>query len=190
MRAIRSLTLLLALIAPAAFADSQYQVEMFLLRQNAVPAITSQFAPEDWRQGAKAPSDYDVRKPVLTEQAEKLAADSNYTVLLHKAWQQQVGSEPSRVAISEGQEQFGHFPIEGNVSLRQGRFIEVQANFWVNQLDGNGSVIQSEQLRQVNSTVKNNELTFLDGGHLAVLFKVIAAGTRTTSPAEAEMMEQ
>ena len=41
--------ILLALIAPAAFAETQYQVEMFLVRQNAVPAITSQFAPEDWR---------------------------------------------------------------------------------------------------------------------------------------------
>ena len=190
MRAIRSLTLLLALVAPAAFAETQYQVEMFLVRQNAVPAITSQFAPEDWRQGAKAPSDYDVRKPVLTDQAEKLAADSNYTVLLHKAWQQQVGSEPSRVAISEGQEQFGHFPIEGNFSLKQGRFIEVEANLWVNQLDGNGSVLRSEQFKQSNSNVKGGQLTFLDGGHLAVLLKVTPAGMRKLPEMDPEMMEQ
>lgn len=60
MRAIRCLTLLLTLIAPAAFAAGPYQVEMILVRQNAVPAITSPFAPEDWSAGAprltRAPS--------------------------------------------------------------------------------------------------------------------------------------
>jgi hypothetical protein len=35
MRAIRCLTLLLALFAPAAFAEGLYQVEMILVRQNA-----------------------------------------------------------------------------------------------------------------------------------------------------------
>ncbi|WP_409521269.1 CsiV family protein, partial [Pseudomonas sp.] len=48
MRAIRCLTLLLALFAPAAFAEGLYQVEMLLVRQNSVPAFTSPFAPEDW----------------------------------------------------------------------------------------------------------------------------------------------
>ncbi|MGV2834061.1 CsiV family protein, partial [Pseudomonas shirazensis] len=52
MRAIRCLTLLLTLCAPTAFADGLYQVEMLLVRQNDVPAVTSQFAPEDWRAGA------------------------------------------------------------------------------------------------------------------------------------------
>ncbi|WP_342032927.1 CsiV family protein, partial [Pseudomonas shirazica] len=51
MRAIRCLTLLLALFAPAAFAEGLYQVEMILVRQNSVPAFTSPFAPEDWSAG-------------------------------------------------------------------------------------------------------------------------------------------
>lgn len=54
MRAIRCLTLLLALFAPAAFAEGLYQVEMILVRQNSVPAFTSPFAPEDWSAGARA----------------------------------------------------------------------------------------------------------------------------------------
>ena len=41
MRLFRSLTLLLTLVAPTAFADDLYQVEMILVRQNAVPAIVS-----------------------------------------------------------------------------------------------------------------------------------------------------
>lgn len=52
MRAIRCLTLLLALFAPAAFAEGLYQVEMILVRQNSVPAFTSPFAPENWSAGA------------------------------------------------------------------------------------------------------------------------------------------
>lgn len=53
MRLFRSLTLLLTLVAPSAFADDLYQVEMILVRQNAVPAIVSRAAPEDW---PRAPS--------------------------------------------------------------------------------------------------------------------------------------
>lgn len=189
MRALRSLTLLLAMIAPSAFA-AEYQVEMILVRQNAVPAITSPFAPEDWRQGAQAPSGDATRPPALSEQAAKLTADSQYTVLLHKAWRQEIGSEPTRVAVSDGEEQFGHFPIEGNLKLSQGRFVAVEANLWLNQLDSNGSVLQSEQFKQSNANVKNGELTFMDGGHLALLLKVTARGTRTLVLPDPESMEQ
>jgi hypothetical protein len=43
----------------------------------------------------------------------KLSASGDYTVLLHKAWQQTLGEAPTKVAISDGKEQFGQFPIEG-----------------------------------------------------------------------------
>lgn len=190
MRALRNLTLLLALIAPAAFADNQYVVEMILVRQNAVPAITSQFAPENWSDGARPVEPYDVRQPILTEEAERLAADSQYTVLLHRAWQQNVGAEGSKIALSDGQEQFGHFPVEGNLSLSEGRFLSVEASLWVNQFDANGGVIQSEQFRQGNSNVKNAELTYLDGGHLALILKIRKAGTPATAAPDPALMEQ
>jgi hypothetical protein len=45
--------LLLTLVAPSVFADDLYQVEMILVRQNAVPAIVSRAAPEDWDAGAQ-----------------------------------------------------------------------------------------------------------------------------------------
>ena len=53
MRVFRSLTLLLVLIAPAAFADGMYQVELILFRQHGEPAATNQAAPEDWAAGAQ-----------------------------------------------------------------------------------------------------------------------------------------
>ena len=190
MRAIRCLTLLLTLFAPAAFAEGLYQVEMILVRQNAVPAVTSPFAPEDWSAGAPRLDKGAERPLALEDEVTRLQATADYTVLMHKAWQQEVGSEPSRIALSAGQEQFGHFPIEGNLSIADGRFIAVQANFWVNQLDGNGAVVRSEQFKQSNSNMKGNQLTFLDGGHLAVLLKVTPAGMRKMPVMDPEMMEQ
>lgn len=177
MRAIRCLTLLLVAFAPAAFAQGPYQVEMILVRQNNVPAFTSPFAPEDWSAGAPRLDKSAEQRPALEDEATRLGATPDYTVLMHRAWQQQVGDGPSRIALGEGAEQFGHFPIEGNLSITQGRFIQVEANLWVNQLDSNGSVLQSEQFRQANSNVKGGQLTYLDGGHLAMLLKITPPGT-------------
>ena len=190
MRSIRCLTLLLALFAPAAFAEGMYQVEMILVRQNSVPAFTSPFAPEDWSAGAPRLDKGAERPLALQDEATRLEATADYTVLLHKAWQQQVGSEPSRIALGSGAEQFGHFPIEGNLSITEGRFIAVAANFWVNQLDSNGNVLQSEQFKQENKNMKSGLLTFLDGGHLALLLKVTAPGTPKMPAMDPEMMEQ
>lgn len=190
MRAIRCLTLLLAAFAPSAFAQGLCQVEMILVRQNNVPAFTSPFAPENWSAGAPRLGKDAEQRPALEDEATRLEATADYTVLMHRAWQQQVGDGPSRIALGEGNEQFGHFPIEGNLSIGQGRFITVEANLWVNQLDGNGSVLQSEQFRQANSNVKAGQLTFLDGGHLALLLKVTPPGTPKMPPMDPELLEQ
>ena len=182
MRLFRSLTLLttllMSLLASTASADDLYQVEMILVRQNAVPAIVSRAAPEDWDAGAQRISPDSFRTPSLNAEVEKLSASNNYTVLLHKAWQQNLGEEASKVAISEGKEQFGQFPIEGTLSLKLGRFTDVDADFWVNQIDANGLVTASERLKQ-DSHTKNGQLNFLDNGHLGLLIKI----TSLTAPA-------
>ena len=179
MRLFRSLTLLVALVnTPTAFADDLYQVEMILVRQNAVPAIVSRAAPEDWSGGAPRLSPDNLRTPSLNGEVEKLTASSDYTVLLHKAWQQTLGEQPSKIALSDGAEQFGQFPIEGTLSLKLGRFTDVDADFWVNQIDANGLVTASERLKQESHT-KNGQLNFLDNGHLGLLIKI----TSLTAPA-------
>lgn len=184
MRLIRSLTVLLSLLAlqlsSVAFADNLYQVEMILVRQNAVPSFNTQPAPENWAAGAPRVTAQNERRTQLDEIAEKLAASPDYSVLLHKAWQQELGSAPSKVSISSGQEQFGQYPIEGTLSLALGRFTDVDAQFWVNQFDGNGMITASERLKQVSRT-KNGELNFIDNGHLALLLKV----TPLNAPAKA-----
>ncbi|WP_415759899.1 CsiV family protein [Pseudomonas sp. LT1P18] len=178
-RLLTSLTMLLtALVTPTAFADDLYQIEMILVRQNAVPAIVSRAAPEDWAAGAQPVSPDSLRTPSLNAEVEKLTASNEYTVLLHKAWQQNLGDEASKVAISEGKEQFGQFPIEGTLSMKLGRFTDVDADFWVNQIDANGMVTASERMKQESHT-KNGQLNFLDNGHLGLLIKI----TSLTSPA-------
>ena len=178
MRLFRSLTLLLTLVAPTAFADDMYQIEMILVRQNAVPAIVSRAAPEDWAAGAQPINKDSLRTPSLNGEVEKLTASADYTVLLHKAWQQTLGEQGSKVAISDGTEQYGQFPIEGTLNLKLGRFTDVDADFWVNQIDGNGMVTASERLKQESHT-KNGQLNFLDNGHLGLLIKI----TSLTAPA-------
>ncbi|UZE27436.1 peptidoglycan binding protein CsiV [Pseudomonas asplenii] len=171
MRLIPSLAVLLALLAPTAFADEPYQVEMILVRQNLEQPFQSQPAPEDWAKGAKAVTVADERTPSLNDMVAKLEASGNYEVLLHKAWQQNLSDQPSIVSITAGNEQFGQFPVEGTLSLTLKRFTEVQAQFWVNRFDGNGVVNDSERLNQTSQT-KNGQLNFLDSGHLALLLKV------------------
>ena len=171
MRLFRSLTLLLVLIAPAAFADGTYQVEVILFRQIDQPAATNQPSPEGWADGARKLVAEDQRPTTLDDLASKLDASDRYKVILHKAWQQDLSATPSKVALSAGQEQFGHFPIEGTVSLALARFTDIDANFWVNQLDAHGVLITSERMRQL-TRVKNGELTYMDNGSLAMLIKV------------------
>lgn len=186
MRLTRSLTILLTLLAmqlsSVAFADNLYQVEMILLRQNAVPAISSPPAPENWAAGAPAVTAQMERTPALGDTAAKLAASGDYSVLLHKAWQQDLSTDASKVSIHSGDEQFGQFPIEGTLSLALGRFTDVDAQFWVNTFDSNGTITSSERLKQISRT-KNGELNFIDNGHLALLLKV----TSLSAPAKRDV---
>ena len=58
----RYLPLLLALIAPASFADDLYQVELILFQQEGDVVYSSQPAPDDWAKGAQ-PLGEDARRP-------------------------------------------------------------------------------------------------------------------------------
>ena len=171
MLLFRSLILLLTLIAPAAFADGLYQVEILLFRQNGEPASTRQLVPENWDKGAQKIDANDERSPALNDLASKLQGSGKYEVLMQRAWQQTIGTEPVKIAVATGKEQLGHFPIEGTVSLAMDRFTDIDAQFWVNQLDPHGVVLNSERLKQT-ARVKNGGLNYLDNGNLALLIKV------------------
>ena len=181
MRLFRILSLMLVVLAPSAYADSPYQVEMILVRQNAEPELdSSRAAPEDWDAGAVHLGDK-MSPPRLGTIVDKLRADTSYTVLVHKAWEQNLGEQPVKIAITEGQEQFGQFPIEGVLSLQLGRFTDIDADFWINRFDSNGSVIASEHMAQKDVRTKNNQLNYLDGGHLALLIKITSLTAKPPS---------
>ncbi|WP_041770206.1 CsiV family protein [Metapseudomonas resinovorans] len=170
MRAIRNFALLLALLAPAAFADGLYSVEMIIFRQAGNPAPASQPAPDDWAAGSQSISGSE-RATALDGEAAKLSPNAGYEVLLHKAWSQNLSAIPSKVAVSAGEQQLGHFPVEGTLALTLDRSIDAQADFWINQFDGSGLMNGSERLRQ-GTRLKNGELTYLDHGNLGVLIRI------------------
>lgn len=176
MRARRILTLLplilLSLLSSnAALAESLYQVEVIVFRQAAEPISAGQLPPDNWAQNALPVDGSNSRSTALNAEAGKLSPSSGYQVLLHKAWSQSLGALSSSVAISTGDEQFGHFPIEGTISLKAGRLIELDSDIWVNQLDASGTLTDSERIKQ-SSRLKSGELTFVDNGSLGLLIRV------------------
>ena len=171
MRVLRPLLLLLCLLAPQAFADGLFQIEVIVFRQAGEALSSSQPAPDDWAVGA-SPIAGNERGTALNDEAAKLNPGNGYQVLLHKAWAQNLSAAPSKAALSTGDEQFGHFPVEGVVSLsEQQRLVDLEADFWVNRFDADGLLAGSERVRQ-KTRLKLNELTYLDNGSLGVLVKV------------------
>ncbi|MCO3055082.1 hypothetical protein FA246_01920 [Pseudomonas aeruginosa] len=169
MRLFRCLALLLSLAAPAAFAGGPYQVELVVFRQAGDAVPSSQPAPDS--------------------QLAKLSQDNGYTVLLHKAWRQDIGETPVKIALSEGQEQDHHFPVEGTLTLSQVRFVDMEADFWVNRFGDDGFLAGSQHIRQ-GTRLKNGELTYLDHPSLGILIKVVPVGARPAAPNPMEMEEQ
>lgn len=170
MRLLRPLFLLLCLLAPQAFADGLYQVEVIVFRQ-AGEASSSQPAPDDWAAGA-TPIAGNERGTALNQEAARLNPEQGYEVLLHKAWAQDLTDIPAKAALSSGDEHFGHFPTEGVITLsEQQRLIDLEADLWINRFDGNGLLSSSERVRQ-KTRIKPGELTYLDNGGLGVLVKI------------------
>ncbi|MDU2613492.1 MAG: multicopper oxidase domain-containing protein, partial [Pseudomonas aeruginosa] len=100
MRLFRCLALLLSLAAPAAFAGGPYQVELVVFRQAGDAVPSSQPAPDDWATGAQPLASDALRATALDNQLAKLSQDNGYTVLLHKAWRQDIGETPVNLSGS------------------------------------------------------------------------------------------
>ncbi len=189
MRLFRCLALLLSLAAPTAFAGGPYQVELVVFRQAGDAVPSSQPAPDDWATGAQPLASDALRATALDNQLAKLSQDNGYTVLLHKAWRQDIGETPVKIALSEGQEQDHHFPVEGTLTLSQVRFVDMKADFWVNRFGDDGFLAGSQHIRQ-GTRLKNGELTYLDHPSLGILIKVVPVSARPAAPNPMEMEEQ
>ncbi|MCC6077220.1 CsiV family protein [Pseudomonas sp. GCM10022188] len=170
-RLLRPLLLALLLIAPGAFAEALYQVELIVFRQAQQTLDASQPAPEDWAANAAAIPAQNERSPALTDTAGKLESAQGYQVLLHKAWQQGVGTSPAPVRFSAGKQRDGHFPVEGVLDLSQERQLELALTTWINQFNGDGFLAASERL-QVKRRLVPGQLTYLDHPTLGALIRV------------------
>jgi hypothetical protein len=176
MRTLHTLALLPLILmsllgSTLTLADSLHQVEVIVFRQAGEPISAGQLPPDNWAQSALPVDSSNSISPALNAEAGKLNPSSGYQVLLHQAWTQSVGESSSRVAISTGAEQFGHHPVEGTISLKGGRLIELDSDIWVNQFDTSGTLIDSERIKQ-SSRLKSAELTFVDNGSLGLLIRV------------------
>jgi len=176
MRALRPLTLLPLLMlclltSNAALAERLYHVEVIVFRQAAEPISAGQLPPDNWAQNALPIDSNNLRSTALNAEAGKLNPANGYQVLLHQAWAQNIGNTNSSVAIQTGFEHFGHHPIEGTVSLREDRLIELQSDIWVNQFDDSGTLNDSERIKQT-TRLKSGELTLVDNGSLGMLVRV------------------
>ncbi len=163
--------LLLSLLAPLAWADRLYQIEVIVFRQAGEPLPASQPAPDDWAANSQSIDGFAQQPLVLQGEAAKLTPANGYEVLLHKSWSQNVGINPSRVALSNGESQLGHYPVEGTLTLQQSEVLNLDASFWANQFDADGLLTASEHLQQ-STRLKEGTLTYLDHRSMGVLLRV------------------
>ena len=171
MRLLRTLTLLLSFVAPMAMAESLYQVEVIFFRQAGEVIPASQLAPEDWAVGSQSIAAGSERGTALNNEAAKLIPANGYQVLLHQAWAQPLGASPIKVALTAGNQAFGHYPIEGTLTLNVDPTINLQATLWINQFDPQGLVTGSELLKQ-SIRLQAGKLTYIDHGSLGLLIRV------------------
>lgn len=163
--------LLLSLLAPLAWADRLYQVEVIVFRQAGEALPASQPAPDDWAANSLTLDSSALLPLALQGEAAKLTQANGYAVLLHQSWSQNVGIEPRRIALSAGEPQIGHHPVEGTLTLQQTETLNVEASFWANQFDADGLLAASEHLQQ-STRLKEGTLTYLDHRSLGVLIRI------------------
>ena len=164
--------LLLAITAlPVRAADSSH-IELIIFRQGDMQAsYHSKLAPDNWAANSQHLEPFQLRSSLLEDPVSKLVPANGYRVLLHRVWQQDKAVSPVHVALSSGDEIFGHHPVEGVLSLEQDQSNKVDLDFWINQFKADGNLERSERLRQ-SAAVPHNELTYIDYGDLGVLIRI------------------
>lgn len=72
---------------------------------------------------------------LLADSAARIARSGRYQVVLHQAWLQPLGNrEENPALVLAGGERFGnHHELEGFLSLRQERYIHVDAELWLSR---------------------------------------------------------
>jgi hypothetical protein len=133
----------MATISPYATAQNEgrsYQVEVLIFKRNE--AIVN--SEEIWRKDIHLsyPSDTQYIQHAVSKKNHQLGGhnytlgrDEDFTVLFHRAWQQQMWEEarsPSLV-IRGGQSYGNHKELEGTIKIHIGRYLHVTTDLWLSQ---------------------------------------------------------
>lgn len=190
MRYLVHLTLLLSLCSTQALANDTQLVELIVFRQSAQSLPASRVAPDTWANTATPVTSDMLRSTHLDHLVKKLNADTTYQVLLHQAWLQTSNGPTAHVALHDGQESFGHYPVEGTLAMQIDRTSQVQMDFWINQFNADATLLSSERFKQ-SSLVANDQVTFIDHGTLGALIRIQAQQNTTSNEPESvsEYME-
>lgn len=164
--------LLIATALPLQAASNGSHVELIIFRQGDMQArYDSKIAPDNWAADSQHLQPFQLRSSLLENPISKLVPANGYTVLLHRTWQQDATSGPVRIALSSGDEVFGHHSVEGVLTLEQDQSNKVALDFWINQFKADGNLQHSERLLQ-GAAVPHNELTYIDYGDLGALIRI------------------
>ncbi len=171
MRHLVHSALLLSLCSTQVLASETQLVELIVFRQSSESLTASRVAPDSWANGAIPITAKMQRSTHLGHLTEKLTPNNGYQVLLHRAWLQDSTNNSAQMAISEGQQHFDHYPIEGTLDFALDRTSAVQLDLWINQFNANQTLRSSERFKQ-KALVPNGKVTFVDNGTLGALIRI------------------
>lgn len=171
MRHLVHSALLLSLCSTQVLASETQLVELIVFRQSSESLTASRVAPDSWANGAIPITAKMQRSTHLGHLTEKLTPNNGYQVLLHRAWLQDSTNNSAQMAISEGQQHFDHYPIEGTLDFALDRTSAVQLDLWINQFNANQTLRSSERFKQ-KALVPNGKVTFVDHGTLGALIRI------------------
>jgi hypothetical protein len=163
---------LLAVTTLPVWATDSSHIELLIFRQGDMqPRYSSKVAPDNWADNSQDLQPFQLRSSLLEDPVSRLTPANGYDILLHRIWQQDRVNGPVLIALSSGDEVFGHHPVEGVLTLEQDRSNKVSLDFWINQFKVDGNLERSERLQQ-SAAVPHNELTYIDYGDLGVLIRI------------------
>lgn len=177
MRHLVRFILLFTLCSTQALASETQLVELIVFRQSSDGLTASRVAPDTWANAATPITAKMQRSTHLGHLTEKLTPDNGYQVILHRAWLQESNDNSAQIAISEGKEHFGHYPIEGTLDFALDRTSTVQLDLWINQFNADQTLRSSERFKQ-KALVPNGEVTFVDHGTLGALIRIQPQNTQ------------
>lgn len=182
MTSLRSLQLLaiLALSGWMSLAQAQsqnsYQVEVVIFSQPSAQ-LTPGTAPDyGWAEQATHLTETtrsDVRsldssRLALSSDASKLRSQG-YKIVLHKIWTQP-DNKGLAVAVHEGEEIDGLYPVQALLSLGQERLLEVDITAWINNRTQDGEFV-SERIKQIRR-LRLDETHYLDHQSMGMLVRI------------------